>query len=152
MLSYHLHRTKGFDTIVLHPSNGLVFPFDWMNSHTMHLMVLQWWSVFRQVRYLKIIEKSGYQALPWVRYITQNGGKRLSSSFSSSLLSFSIFVFVFHSIAGIWQLLSNAVQNDGRLVLNAEVKLFCEKRMFRTDAWRDGETDQIRNTGTVCST
>lgn len=28
-----------------------------------------------QVRYLKIIEKSGYQALPWVRYITQSGGK-----------------------------------------------------------------------------
>eukprot|EP01006_Ploeotia_vitrea_P028151 TRINITY_DN60880_c0_g1_i1.p1 TRINITY_DN60880_c0_g1~~TRINITY_DN60880_c0_g1_i1.p1 ORF type:complete len:433 (+),score=208.96 TRINITY_DN60880_c0_g1_i1:35-1300(+) len=26
-----------------------------------------------QVRYLKIIEKSGYQALPWVRYITQHG-------------------------------------------------------------------------------
>ena len=26
-----------------------------------------------QVRYLKIIEKSGYQALPWVRYITNNG-------------------------------------------------------------------------------
>eukprot|EP00003_Mantamonas_plastica_P007372 TRINITY_DN1618_c0_g3_i2.p1 TRINITY_DN1618_c0_g3~~TRINITY_DN1618_c0_g3_i2.p1 ORF type:complete len:302 (+),score=63.11 TRINITY_DN1618_c0_g3_i2:111-908(+) len=26
-----------------------------------------------QVRYLKIIEKSGYQALPWVRYITQAG-------------------------------------------------------------------------------
>jgi len=26
-----------------------------------------------QVRYLKIMEKSGYQALPWVRYITQNG-------------------------------------------------------------------------------
>jgi len=26
-----------------------------------------------QVRYLKITEKSGYQALPWVRYITQNG-------------------------------------------------------------------------------
>lgn len=25
-----------------------------------------------QVRYLKIIEKSGYQALPWVRYITAN--------------------------------------------------------------------------------
>jgi AP-1 complex subunit mu len=24
-----------------------------------------------QVRYLKIQEKSGYQALPWVRYITQ---------------------------------------------------------------------------------
>ena len=26
-----------------------------------------------QVRYLKIIERSGYQALPWVRYITRNG-------------------------------------------------------------------------------
>jgi AP-1 complex subunit mu len=25
------------------------------------------------VRYLKIVEKSGYSALPWVRYITQNG-------------------------------------------------------------------------------
>uniref|UniRef100_A0A4W5MTE4 Adaptor related protein complex 1 subunit mu 3 n=1 Tax=Hucho hucho TaxID=62062 RepID=A0A4W5MTE4_9TELE len=28
-----------------------------------------------QVRYLKIIEKSGYEALPWVRYITQSGGE-----------------------------------------------------------------------------
>lgn len=27
-----------------------------------------------QVRYLKIVEKSGYPALPWVRYLTQNGG------------------------------------------------------------------------------
>eukprot|EP01100_Stratorugosa_tubuloviscum_P007343 TRINITY_DN305_c7_g1_i1.p1 TRINITY_DN305_c7_g1~~TRINITY_DN305_c7_g1_i1.p1 ORF type:complete len:458 (+),score=179.70 TRINITY_DN305_c7_g1_i1:100-1374(+) len=26
-----------------------------------------------QVRYLKVVERSGYQALPWVRYITQNG-------------------------------------------------------------------------------
>lgn len=26
-----------------------------------------------QVRYLKIQERSGYAALPWVRYITQNG-------------------------------------------------------------------------------
>jgi AP-1 complex subunit mu len=26
-----------------------------------------------QVRYLKVIEKSGYQALPWVRYITMAG-------------------------------------------------------------------------------
>jgi len=25
------------------------------------------------VRYLKVIEKSGYQALPWVRYITTGG-------------------------------------------------------------------------------
>lgn len=30
-----------------------------------------------QVRYLKIIEKSGYQALPWVRYITQNADYQL---------------------------------------------------------------------------
>ena len=30
-----------------------------------------------QVRYLKIIERSGYQALPWVRYITQNGAYEL---------------------------------------------------------------------------
>ncbi|KAI1286306.1 AP-1 complex subunit mu-1 [Halotydeus destructor] len=33
-----------------------------------------------QVRYLKIIEKSGYQALPWVRYITQNGDYQLRTS------------------------------------------------------------------------
>ena len=26
-----------------------------------------------QVRYLKILEKSGYEALPWVRYISANG-------------------------------------------------------------------------------
>ena len=30
-----------------------------------------------QVRYWKIIEKSGYQALPWVRYMTQNGDYQL---------------------------------------------------------------------------
>lgn len=33
-----------------------------------------------KVRYLKIIEKSGYQALPWVRYITQNGGRSWGSA------------------------------------------------------------------------
>jgi len=33
-----------------------------------------------QVRYLKIIEKSGYQALPWVRYITTNGDYQLRMS------------------------------------------------------------------------
>lgn len=33
-----------------------------------------------QVRYLKIIEKSGYQALPWVRYITQHGDYQLRMS------------------------------------------------------------------------
>ena len=26
-----------------------------------------------QVRYLKVVDKSGYQALPWVRYITEAG-------------------------------------------------------------------------------
>ncbi|KAJ1673969.1 AP-1 adaptor complex mu subunit Apm1, partial [Spiromyces aspiralis] len=30
-----------------------------------------------QVRYLKIVEKSRYQALPWVRYITKNGDYQL---------------------------------------------------------------------------
>uniref|UniRef100_A0A9J7XBX4 Adaptor related protein complex 1 subunit mu 3 n=1 Tax=Cyprinus carpio carpio TaxID=630221 RepID=A0A9J7XBX4_CYPCA len=33
-----------------------------------------------QVRYLKIIEKSGYQALPWVRYITQSGDYQLRTN------------------------------------------------------------------------
>ncbi|XP_023245308.1 AP-1 complex subunit mu-1-like [Copidosoma floridanum] len=33
-----------------------------------------------QIRYLKIIEKSGYQALPWVRYITQNGDYQLRTN------------------------------------------------------------------------
>jgi len=32
-----------------------------------------------QVRYLKIVEKSGYQALPWVRYITQSGSYSCST-------------------------------------------------------------------------
>lgn len=36
-----------------------------------------------QVRYLKIIEKSGYQALPWVRYITQNGDYQLRTNWFS---------------------------------------------------------------------
>ncbi|CAH1775706.1 unnamed protein product [Owenia fusiformis] len=33
-----------------------------------------------QVRYLKIIEKSGYQAMPWVRYITQEGEYEIRTS------------------------------------------------------------------------
>jgi len=33
-----------------------------------------------QVKYLKIVEKSGYQALPWVRYITQSGDYQLRLS------------------------------------------------------------------------
>lgn len=36
-----------------------------------------------QVRYLKIVEKSGYQALPWVRYITQHGDGELSPAQTS---------------------------------------------------------------------
>jgi hypothetical protein len=31
-----------------------------------------------QVRYLKVVEKSGYQALPWVRYITRGGDYQVS--------------------------------------------------------------------------
>lgn len=37
-----------------------------------------------QVRYLKIIEKSGYPALPWVRYITQQGTYEFRMPESSS--------------------------------------------------------------------
>ncbi|KAG8541661.1 hypothetical protein GDO81_028512 [Engystomops pustulosus] len=33
-----------------------------------------------QVRYMKIIEKSGYQALPWVRYITQSGDYQIRTN------------------------------------------------------------------------
>lgn len=33
-----------------------------------------------QVRYLKVLEKSGYAALPWVRYITQNGDYQLRTA------------------------------------------------------------------------
>ena len=31
-----------------------------------------------QVRYLKVVETSGYSSLPWVRYITQNGGNQIN--------------------------------------------------------------------------
>lgn len=43
-----------------------------------------------QVRYLKIIEKSGYQALPWVRYITQNGGTASACALGTPAQSFSL--------------------------------------------------------------
>jgi AP-1 complex subunit mu len=46
-----------------------------------------------QVRYLKIVEKSGYQALPWVRYITQNGDDYRYARCSSSD---SMFLHVIH--------------------------------------------------------
>ncbi|CAN1179550.1 AP-1 complex subunit mu-2 [Linum perenne] len=35
-----------------------------------------------QVRYLKVIEKAGYQALPWVRYITMAGEYELRMTYS----------------------------------------------------------------------
>lgn len=46
-----------------------------------------------QVRYLKIVEKSGYQALPWVRYITQNGD---DYRWASLLLFFSVSCPILH--------------------------------------------------------
>ena len=39
---------------------------------------------------MKIIEKSGYQALPWVRYITQSGGK--NSFFNQALILIRVFL------------------------------------------------------------
>lgn len=36
---------------------------------------------------MKIIEKSGYQALPWVRYITQSGGR------TAMLFRYSLFMY-----------------------------------------------------------
>ena len=33
------------------------------------------------VKYLKIIEDSGYQAIPWVRYLTRNGSRHSMLSF-----------------------------------------------------------------------
>ncbi len=97
-------KPKAKQYIVVHSLNGLLFPLCCRPSaglakwiHPQCIAVWQWRCVFWQVRYLKIIEKSGYQALPWVRYITQNGGKTLSHPLS--LLSFSIFVIVFHSVA-----------------------------------------------------
>jgi AP-1 complex subunit mu len=33
-----------------------------------------------QVRYLRVFEKSGYQALPWVRYITQSGNYEIRTT------------------------------------------------------------------------
>lgn len=44
-----------------------------------------------QVRYLKIVEKSGYPALPWVRYLTRNGGiLSLFQKFTHFLLDYSL--------------------------------------------------------------
>lgn len=66
--------TIGFMTccIISHSASVQTFTFLSAIDHAMLMSVV---SPPRQVRYLKIIEKSGYQALPWVRYITQNGGR-----------------------------------------------------------------------------
>lgn len=44
-----------------------------------------------QVRYLKIVEKSGYSALPWVRYICQSGDdyvlRTITDAKSSSIIT-----------------------------------------------------------------
>lgn len=46
---------------------------DFLHVHGLMVLCTRF-SVFSlQVRYLKVIEKSGYQALPWVRYITTAG-------------------------------------------------------------------------------
>ena len=45
--------------------------------------------IYFQVRYLKIIEKSGYQALPWVRYITQNGDYQLRTQWTRTGITIS---------------------------------------------------------------
>lgn len=44
-----------------------------------------------QVRYLKIIEKSGYQALPWVRYVTMAGEYELR------LIQLNMFLLLLNS-------------------------------------------------------
>ena len=50
-----------------------------------------------EVRYLKIIEKSGYQALPWVRYITQNGDYQLRTQWASCEIVTSVFYIVLNA-------------------------------------------------------
>ena len=52
----------------------------WNFFHKIEQHTYIFFSFFQKVRYLKIIEKSGYQALPWVRYITQNGDYQLRTS------------------------------------------------------------------------
>lgn len=51
---------------------------------------------FQQVRYMKIIEKSGYQALPWVRYITQSGGT--VNVWLETLIQWAVFQNVLYNI------------------------------------------------------
>ena len=53
-----------------------------------------------QVRYLKIVEKSGYQALPWVRYITQNGDDYRCGAFGLILRWFVQSLFQFADSVG----------------------------------------------------
>lgn len=79
-----LSCVKGYEYLVGHFYSFIIFSLPISTSlpyfpspllsQTHKLSLYSW---FFQVRYLKIIEKSGYQALPWVRYITQNGDYQL---------------------------------------------------------------------------
>jgi len=59
------------------PSVSSEDPEHWKAPIVVHFEIPYFTVSGIQVRYLKIIEKSGYQALPWVRYITQNGDYQL---------------------------------------------------------------------------
>lgn len=59
------------------PSVGSTEPESWKAPISVKFEIPYFTVSGIQVRYLKIIEKSGYQALPWVRYITQNGDYQL---------------------------------------------------------------------------
>ena len=59
-------------------TSGIQVTFPWFELKRQIIASLQ----KCEVRYLKIIEKSGYQALPWVRYITQNGDYQLRTNWS----------------------------------------------------------------------
>lgn len=73
----HLFWQDGIDSWSFKLYNFLEFHIFWM----MRFILLS-----EQVRYLKIIEKSGYQALPWVRYITMAGEYELRLIWNQPLL------------------------------------------------------------------
>lgn len=60
-------------------TSGIQVSSDVKDSQHLNIVINNQSFIF-QVRYLKIIEKSGYQALPWVRYITQNGDYELRTN------------------------------------------------------------------------
>lgn len=59
------------------PSTNDVSNLSWKKPATVSFEMPYFTVSGIQVRYLKIVDKSGYQALPWVRYITQNGDYQL---------------------------------------------------------------------------